>query len=327
MRADRLISLLILLQTRGRLTARELAEELEVSERTIYRDIEALSCAGVPVYTERGPGGGCALLESYRTNLTGLNEPEVQALFLVSEYMRRTPAPLADLGISQELKAALLKLSAAVPASRQGEEARLRQRLHLDSTPWFASGEASPHLHVVHEAVRQDCRLRITFRPVPTATLDLLVEPYGLVSKAGEWRLVAAREGTLRVYHLADLMQVSPTGEHFERHPDFDLAEFWEKWCKEYERTRPVFPVKVRVAPVLAPYLEHFFGEGISQKIDSAGGDGSLILNLTFESLSAARSRLLGFGRAVEVLEPGTLRRSIQDYAEQILSLYTGAGG
>src|SRR5512136_703550 len=136
MRADRLLSLLMLLQARGRMTAQELAAELEVSERTIYRDINALSASGVPVYAESGPGGGCALLDSYRTNLTGLDQDEVRALFMLS-----IPAPLDQLGVSQELRTALLKLSAALPDTRRGDEERTRQRIHLDSTWWFQPEE------------------------------------------------------------------------------------------------------------------------------------------------------------------------------------------
>lgn len=324
MRADRLLSLLMLLQTHGRLTGRQLAEELEVSVRTIYRDIEALSCAGIPVYAERGPGGGCSLLESYRTNLTGMNEAELQALYLLNEYVRSIPAPLAELGISQELRAALLKLAAAVPASRRGEDERLRQRLHLDSSPWGEGGPISPHFRTVHKAVLEDRRLRISYRPVPITSVELVVEPYGLVSKGGEWLLVAARDQSLRVYSLVDLLQVEDTGERFSRPVDFDLAGFWEKWRERYEHSRPVYPVTIRVAPALVPHLEHFFGEELIQQAPEAGESeaGWLRLQLNFESLHAARSRLLGFGRAVEVLEPEPLRRSILDYAEQILNLY-----
>ena len=141
MRADRLLSLLMLLQARGRMTAQELAAELEVSERTIYRDINALSASGVPVYAESGPGGGCALLDSYRTNLTGLTADEARALFMLN-----IPAALDQLGVTQELKAALLKLSAALPEARRRDEERIRQRIHLDSTWWFQAEEPLPHL-------------------------------------------------------------------------------------------------------------------------------------------------------------------------------------
>ena len=141
MRADRLLSILMLLQARGRMTAQELAEDLEVSVRTIYRDIDALSVAGIPIYTERGPGGGCALLDSYRTTLTGLTRHEVRALFMLS-----IPAPLAELGVGQDLRAALLKLSAALPVAHRQDEERVRQRIHLDAVDWFHAREPVPYL-------------------------------------------------------------------------------------------------------------------------------------------------------------------------------------
>jgi len=136
MRADRLLSLLMLLQARGRMTARALATELEVSERTIYRDIDALSLSGVPIYGDRGPEGGYALLESYRISLPGLKEDEVRALYMLS-----IPAPLAQLGVGQELKAALRKLVAALPAAYRADAARVRQRLHLDATRTPGTGQ------------------------------------------------------------------------------------------------------------------------------------------------------------------------------------------
>jgi len=322
MRADRLLSLLMLLQTRGRLTARQLAAELEVSERTIYRDIEALSSAGVPVYAERGPGGGCCLLESYRTSLTGMNEAELQALQLLMEFARQIPAPLAELGVSQALKAALLKVSAAIPSTRREKGERYRDRLHLDSTPWSGTVENSPHLHLVHQAVMQDRRLRLIYRPVLTTSIELVVEPYGLVSKAGEWLLVAALRGTLRVYPLKDLLQVTLLEERFDRPAGFDLAAFWEQWRAAHRPTGPGYLVRVRVDPALEPQLARFFGENLLRRECEEAQGGWLRLCLSFDSLYAARSRLLGFGRAVEVLEPEALRKSLVDFARQMVSAY-----
>ena len=159
MRADRLLSILMLLQARGRLTAGELARELEVSERTIYRDVDALSASGVPIYGDRGPDGGYALLDSYRTSLTGLTEREVRALFMLS-----IPAPLADLGVDGELRTALHKLAAALPDARRGDEERVRRRIHLDAVWWSREHEPVPYLAAIHEAVWQDRRLSIRYR-------------------------------------------------------------------------------------------------------------------------------------------------------------------
>jgi predicted DNA-binding transcriptional regulator YafY len=322
MRADRLLSILMLLQARGRMTAQELATELEVSERTIYRDMDALSAAGVPVYAERGPGGGCTLLDRYRTTLTGLNRDEVRALFMLS-----IPAPLADLGVDQELKAALFKLAAALPASRRRDEALIRQRIHLDSVGWTETREPAPHLHTLQQAVWQDRKLTVLYRLPFQTEARWLVEPYGLVAKATAWHLVCARNQSWRVYRASLVLDARLSEETFQRSPDFDLASFWESWCTDIEENRPCYPVTVRVAPDLIPWLPHYFGEPIREEIARArsrspGEEHGLIITLPFETLEDARARILGFGRAVEVLEPLALRKSIADYASQIVRLY-----
>ena len=322
MRADRLLSLLMLLQTRGRMTAQELAGELEVSVRTIYRDIDALSAAGIPVYAGRGPGGGCELIDSYRTSLTGLNEDKVRALFMLS-----IPAPLAQLGVSQELRSALLKLAAALPAARRQDEAHVRQRIHLDWSGWEQPEEPVPHLQTAHRAVWEDRRLRLTYRLQLGAQVEVerVVDPYGLVAKAGVWHLVHASDGHVRVHRVSRLLDAHVTDEHFERPADFDLAAFWKEWCAGHERNRRYYPVTVRAAPDLVPVLPWVFGDRILDAIAQAGppdGEGWITLRLPFESLEAARERILGFGRAVEVLEPLALRRSVIDFAAQIVDFY-----
>ena len=321
MRADRLLSILMLLQARGRLTARKLAEELEVSERTIYRDLDALSGAGVPVYTERGPGGGCALIDSYRTTLTGLTQDEVRALFMLS-----IPAPLADLGIDGELKAALLKLSAALPATRRHVEERTRQRIHLDSTGWSETREPAPHLRSIQQAVWHDRKLYLTFRLRFGAQAEWLVEPFGLVAKADVWYLVCARKGHMRVHRVSRVLDATLSDETFERPPDFDLAAFWQTWCAEIEENRPHYPVSVRVAPEFIPWLPHCFGPPLREQfglVKPPDGEGWITVTLSFETVEEARERLLGLGGAVEVLEPQALRLSVLDFAMQTVSLYT----
>ncbi len=310
----------MLLQTRGKLPAWKLAKELEVSERTIYRDVEALSSAGVPVYAERGPGGGVALVDSYRTTLTGLNADEARALFMLN-----IPAPLLDLGVGQELKAALLKLAAALPSGRRQDEGRVRQRIHLDAAWWFQD-EPAPQLQKLHQAVWQDRKLEIAYRHEHQNIVTIrVVEPYGLVAKASVWYLVAARQGRLRVYRAGRVVQARALDECFERSPDFDLAGFWTGWCEAFERDRPEYPVRVRIAPALSQALPYYFGDDIHTRLAQAGPPdehGWLQLTLTFESLEAARDRLLDFGRAVEVLEPEPLRLSLIDVAEQIVAFY-----
>jgi len=321
MRADRLLSLLMLLQARGRMTAPTLARELEVSERTIYRDIDALSAAGVPIYSEAGPGGGYSLLDSYRTNLTGLTEGEVRALFMLS-----IPQPLADLGVGPELAAALRKLAAALPSSRRADEERVRQRFHLDAAGWEQVEESAPHLATVHQAVWHDRQLHLAYRIGPLSVhVEQTVAPYGLAAKAGVWHLVYAVKGALRVQRVASLLDARLSAESFERPADFDLAAFWRKWCAERDMSQTRYVVIVRVAPSFVAELPVYFGDPVRQQIAEAGppdAEGWLTLRLPFESLEAARARILGFGRGVEVLAPWVLRRSILDYAEQIVALY-----
>ncbi len=326
MRADRLLSILMLLQARGRVTAQRLAEELEVSVRTIYRDVDALSTAGVPVYAERGPGGGCALVDGYRTSLTGLTTDEVKALFMLS-----VPASLDELGMSQELRAALRKLAAALPAAQRQDETMVRQRIHLDWSDWSQGEEATPHLQTIHRAVWEDCRLHLAHRefvgPQGFERFERLVDPYGLVAKAGRWYLVCAGEERLRVYRVSRILDARITDDHFERPPGFDLAAFWESWCAGREEGRPTYPVTVRVSPGLATFLPLHFGDCIREAIAQAGppdGEGWITLTLPFETFEEARWRILGFGRAVEVLEPEALRLSVIDFAGQIVEFYSG---
>ena len=318
MRADRLLSLLMLLQTRGTLTARALAAELEVTERTIYRDVTALSASGVPVYTERGPGGGIALVEDYRTNLTGLNADEVRALFMLS-----IPAPLDQLGVGDELRMALLKLSAALPVSRRADESTARQKIHLDAAGWFQPEEPTPHLKTIQSALWSNRQLEITYRSDFSADVEVLIAPYGLVAKANVWYLVGAREDHLRVLRISRIRQASLRAESFERPATFDLPGFWKTWCDEFESNRSQFPVTLRVSPTLAQILSENRPETLTSP-PAIEPDGWQTITLTFESLEAARTRILGYGGAAEVLAPLALRLSLADFARQTLSRYAG---
>ncbi|UCF60532.1 MAG: YafY family transcriptional regulator [Anaerolineaceae bacterium] len=320
MRADRLLSLLMILQTQGRRTAQELAEELEVSERTIYRDIEALSIAGVPVYATRGPGGGCDLLNSYRTSLTGLNEDEVRALFMVS-----IPAPLAQLGVDQKLKTALLKITSAMSTTYQHLEQWIRPRIHVDVVPWFQTEEPVPHLATLHQAVNRDRRIKINYQLHFDAQATWVVDPYGLVTKASVWYLVCAREGKIRVYRISRILDVKILDDNFERSEDFELADFWKAWCSDAEESHPRYSVKARISNELLPYIRTYFSDlliDIDEKTESH--EEWIETNLHFETFEAARNRILGFGRAIEVLKPDALRLSVIDFASQIVDHYSG---
>ncbi len=322
MRADRLLSILMLLQTKGRLTAQELAERLEVSERTIYRDLDALSIAGVPVYAERGPGGGCALLESYRTNLTGLTEIEVKALFMFS-----IPGPLADLGMSKAFNAAMLKLSAALPTPQQDYAEHVRQRLYLDPVDWSHTQEPVPHLKTIQEAIWQDRRLNLTYRRADGNWVKRLVDPYSLAAKAGVWYMVGLVTRWMVVFRVSRIQAAALTESHFERQPDFDLIAYWKDWCAETAASHPPYPVTLRVAWEVIPLLPQLLGERAHTLLDQAGlpdAEGAITLQFSFESFEAARSQVLGFGPGVEVLGPAALRTGVIEQATKIVAAYAG---
>jgi predicted DNA-binding transcriptional regulator YafY len=322
-RADRVLSLLMLLQKRGRMTAEALAIDLEVSVRTIYRDIDALSAMGVPVCTERGPGGGCALLEGYRTTLTGLTSNEVRALFMLS-----IPAPLAQLGVTQELKTALLKLTAALPAARRIDEEYVRQRVHLDSVWWFQAAEPVPYLPILQQAVWEDRRLHLTYRLPLGGQMERLVDPYGLVAKAGVWYLAYACQGQVHAQRVSEVLAARLSDERFVHPAGFDLTAWWQAWCTQRETDRPIYQVKARVSPGLSAELPRYFGERARESQSQSGppdATGWLTLTLSFETIESARERILGFGGAIEVLEPEALRRSVADFAARILAVYPGS--
>jgi predicted DNA-binding transcriptional regulator YafY len=311
---------MMLLQTRRQMTAEELANELEVSKRTIYRDIDALSTAGVPVYANGGPGGGYALLDSYRTTLTGLNEAEIRALFMLT-----IPGPIADLGISQQLKAAILKLTSTISSDYHQHADYLRQRLYLDAASWFQADEPVPHLKIVQEAAWQDRQLLLSYRRQNGTVSERTISPYGLVAKASIWYLVAATEHGMRVYRVSRIEAVQLSQEHFARPQDFDLAQFWTDWVTGYKASLPKYPATLRLGPDLIPVLPYILGEGIRALVEQAEPDteGCRVLNYTFEKIEEAQAYVLGMGASVDVIAPEELRVSVLKLATDVVALYT----
>jgi predicted DNA-binding transcriptional regulator YafY len=326
MRADRLLAILMLLQARGRMTAAKLADELEVSCRTIYRDIDSLSVAGVPVYAERGRTGGFALLDSYRTTLTGLTEDELQALFMLS-----IPAPLVELGFGDEVEAAIRKISAAVPAARRVAELRVRDRIYIDPEPWLDTGDHVPHLAALQAAVWEDRRTRVTRELRFGAELSRLLDPMALVAKGGAWFLVAHDHGRLVVHPVSEIRSVDVTEARFDRPGGFDLPSFWSDWCARQADNRPKYLVTVRMSPDLLPQWAHVVGERGEGAIVEAAADafaatvdrvGWTTATLRFETFYSARAKLLSQGSAIEVIRPIALRESVADFARQTLGMY-----
>src|SRR5262245_42493554 len=231
MRADRLLSILLLLQVHRRQTARELARRLEVSERTIHRDMEALSAAGFPVFAERGSGGGWMLVEGYKTNLTGLNKDEIQALFLTKPLRL-----LADLGLEKASDAALLKLSSSLPSMHRYNAEHARQRIHIDVTGWHRSDESIHFMPLLQEAIWQEHMLKFRYqRGGGCDPVERLASPLGLVAKGSVWYLVAAVDGEVRSYRVSRILDAQVTAEPCIRPEGFDLAAYWEQSAASFK--------------------------------------------------------------------------------------------
>jgi predicted DNA-binding transcriptional regulator YafY len=321
MRADRLLSILLLLQTHGRLTAKELADELEVTERTIYRDVYALSYSGVPIYTERGPGGGISLVNRYHSDLTGLTKKEVQALFLLN-----ISPVLTELGYDQQLKAAMIKLSASLPGVLRSDEAVIRQRFHFDPNSWRLNVSSQPpsHLYQLQESVMESQIIEIThnlFMPWGLDSIISIIKPYGLVAKAEKWYVVGKRRDHIFVLSHDWIQEISRTGETFQYPKDFNLLQFWTDYCEMHESNWPSYLVKVKVSPEIAKRLNFYF-KTRTRVVAPLDSSGWIMLETEYENHYQALGHLLQLGCAAKVLEPIALKYTIKDYAEQIVKVY-----
>jgi predicted DNA-binding transcriptional regulator YafY len=318
MRADRLLSILLLLQVHRRLTARELAERLEVSERTIHRDMEALSSAGVPVVAERGKGGGWSLLEAYQTTLTGLNLAEIQALFL--------PKPshlLADLGWHQAFEGALIKLLAALPAMYRQQADAVRQRIHLDLTGWHLWEEEMSAFPTLQEAIWQERQLHLSYERSDRIIVERLVAPLGLVAKGSVWYLVAAVEGDVRSYRISRVRSATIMDQPCTRPGDFNLANYWQQSSADFKANLPRYVVTVRVALELLPRLRYAGRFARLEQVNPPDTDGWVTLSLRFDVEEQACEYVLGFGANMEVVEPLELRDRVLQRALQLIAFYT----
>jgi predicted DNA-binding transcriptional regulator YafY len=319
-RADRLVSLVLLLQARGCVTGRALAAELGVSVRTVYRDLEALGAAGVPVITESGPGGGCRLMDGYRFPLRGLRPEEAEALLILG-----VPAALRDLGLDRALSAAHRQIQVT---SRAAPEALV----HLDMPRWFGSQEEVPCLRDLAQALRLGRKLRLAYRHADGREDGFrVVGPLGLVNKAGTWYLVAQAgdgPGDPRVFRAGRIGGAVVLAEPFSRPAGFDLAEFWARWSAEFEASRPRIQVTLRASPGALAAFPEIFGAAAGPApttTPAPGADGWRVVTLSFEHEVAAAYRLAGFGGEVEVLSPPALRDRLVRTARAILGRYDEA--
>lgn len=317
MRADRLLSIMLNLQVHRRLTARELARRLEVSERTIHRDMEALSAAGVPVVAERGTGGGWMLMEGYRTNLTGLNEAETRTLFLLKPSQL-----LTDLGLNQASETAVIKLLAALPSLSRHSAEDARQRIHVDVTSWNRLEESVPHLHTLQEAIWQERKLFFTYGQDADCTVERLVDPLGLVAKGSVWYLVAAVEDGIRNYRVSRMQEVRMTDQPCVRPKDFDLANCWKQSSQKFRATLPRYQMTARVRPSIFPRLRYAGRFAHVEQTGHTDEEGWIQVSLRFDVEEMACEYALSFGSQLEVLEPPALREKVIEMAGSVIAFY-----
>jgi predicted DNA-binding transcriptional regulator YafY len=321
MRASRLLSLLLLLQTRGRMTAAQLAGELEVSVRTVYRDVESLSAAGVPLYGDAGRDGGYQLLAGYRTQLTGLTAAEAEVLFLGA-----LPGPAAELGLSAPLAAAQLKIKAALPAQLRERAERIRQRFHLDTPTWYRAGDGPEQLAAVADAVWSQHSVRMRYRRWAAPTdVTRTVDPLGIVLKAGRWYLVARNGADIRTYRIAQILTLDTLDERFERPAEFELGEHWRCYVEQFEVRRHRGEAVVRISPGAAERLPDLFDTAVVQAVartTEPDTGGWVRARIPIETVDHAASELLRLGAGVEVLAPPELRQRLAAVAEHLSRLY-----
>lgn len=321
MKASRLLSILMLLQSRGRMTAGALAQAMEVSERTILRDIDQLSAAGVPLWGERGRQGGFQLRPGWSTQLTGMTEPEANALLLAG-----LPGPATELGLGAAAASARLKMVASLPSVWREQADQMGQRLHIDPLDWYRTQDSPRFLREVAEAVWQARRLCIDYESWQ-GPVQRDLEPLGLVLKAGAWYLVARAVGrdSVRTYRLASVIALKAMGRSFKRPRGFDLARTWQESAARFEAELRKLQARVRVSP---RGLTWFSNARIQATMLPAEGPvppgrpGWREMLMPIESIEHGARQLLGFGAEVEVLEPAELRTQVLHEAGQLMALY-----
>jgi len=313
MRADRLLSILLLLQAKGRMTAQSLAKRLEVSERTILRDMDALSTAGVPVLAERGVGGGLRLVDGYQTKLTGLTSAEIQTLFL-----GRPPKLMADLGLKDAADAAWIKLHAALPIESRQQAEFVRQRILIDPRGWRDPTESITTLPVLLEALWRRQRLRFVYEKTAAAANERVVDPLGLVARGSIWYLIAMKEDAIRTYRVSRIRQAAVLDDASVAPKDFDLAAYWETSASEFREKLPRYYATFLVEPSVMRWARY---RGWRLEEESAEND-RIRIRLRFDIEEEALQFALSFGAAAEVLEPAELRGKVLAAAEALVESY-----
>ena len=329
MRASRLLSILLTLQAKGHVTAQELADECEVSLRTIYRDIDALSSAGIPVYSERGSDGGYRLLDGYKTRLNGLSAQEAESLFFAG-----LPGPAADLGLGSVMAGARLKLLTALPEDLRHSAEQMQHRFHLDTPAWFTEAEQLDCLPQVAQAVWEQRQIDIRYRSW-TGEKQRRLSPLGLVLKSGTWYVVGAVDGTPRTYRASRILDFALRENRFERPKDFNLAAYWDESTRRLEKELHPGRATLRLSPTGRELFDHLMSPYVRAEADfslqdkhpqgaSADPADWTRVSIPIGSLREACVELLRFGAELEVLAPPELRAAMTDIARAMTQIYDG---
>ncbi|WP_144699577.1 helix-turn-helix transcriptional regulator [Fictibacillus phosphorivorans] len=317
MRADRLISILLLLQNHGKMTTKALANELEVTERTIHRDMEALSAAGIPVLAERGKHGGWRLVDEYRTRLTGLKDNELKTLFLSPSFQL-----LSDLGITKDWKEARQKLLASLPNTLQSQADNVWNRIHIDIDSWKQSSQETTALGLLQQAIWEERKIRIAYEKANKEFSERIIEPLGLVAKGRTWYLVAVSNTDLKNFRVSRIKSVELTNEPFVRPTNFQLADYWNKSKQNFVQSLPVFEVEVEASPAIIQRLS--FSGRFAQVVSTStpNENGWIPVKLSFDTKQEATSYIIGFGDQIKIISPSSLIESVKRMAESVLTFY-----
>ncbi|MVU80409.1 WYL domain-containing protein [Nocardia sp. ET3-3] len=308
MRASRLMSILLLLQTRDRVTAQELAEQLEVSVRTVYRDMESLSAAGIPVYGDPGHDGGYRLLDGFRAKLNLLTTDEAESLFLAG-----LPSAASDLGLGAIVTAANLKVMSALPPELRDRAGRVAERFHLDAPGWYSESEPTPYLTTVADAVWNERALRFNY--IRWATPHLVTrttEPLGLVLKSGNWYLVGHSDTRIRTYRISRIMELQVLDDPVTRPPDLSLAAYWSTYLESFDQRRHHDSARIRLNAETFDRLPELLDPAAARaaRASATAPDATGLREIDFpiESFDRALPDLLRLGAGAEVLAPAPLR-------------------
>jgi predicted DNA-binding transcriptional regulator YafY len=313
-RADRLLSIMLLLQVNERMTAAELARRLSVSERTILRDMDALSGAGIPVVAERGAGGGWRLVDGYRTRLTGLTAEEVQSLFFA-----RPPDALADLGLKDASESAWLKLRASLGDRGSEQAAYVHERFLVDSSGWRDSSNVSTVLPTLLDALWRNRQVRFHYESALHETGERLVHPLGLVAKGSIWYLVAYRDGELRTYRVSRILSVVVEDAAAVRPPRFDLAAHWQASSSQFRAQLPDVTATYLAHPRILRWIR-YKGWRVVDQVD----EGERIrVRVRFDSEEEVVQLALAHGGDIELVEPAALRAAVCDTARRTIDTYS----